>query len=138
MDISIDCNVFYLCSFIVKTSPNAQNCVSVLKVNNSFAIPCASKRYPVRRISLSTIMKRQRIKRIEVLAFVIAAALYACGLRPVSNYLSHNCDVIKLQQIIQTILSLNSLQINDLNAIFISYNIDIIMRLWFCLLYKIN
>lgn len=94
------CNVFYLRSFIVKTSPNAQNCVSVLRVSNSFATLCASKRYLVRRISLSTIMKRQPTKRIEVLAFVIAAALYACGLRPVSNHLSHNYDAIKLKSII--------------------------------------
>lgn len=98
MDKCIDFNVICLHSFIAKTSPNVQNSAIVARASNSFATPSASIRHPVRRISLSTTMKRRPIRRTEVLAFVIAAALYACGLHLVSNPLI--IDVIKLYIII--------------------------------------
>lgn len=88
----------YSVSFIAKTSLNVLNSATVVRASNLFAIPSASIRHPVKRISLSTTMKRRPIRRTEALAFVIAAALYACGLPLVSNLLI--IDMIKVKSII--------------------------------------
>lgn len=80
----------HLYSCIARMSPNAQNFVTAARVSNLSATLSASIRHPAKRILLSTTTKRRHIRRIEVLAFAIAVVLYACGLRPVSDHLSHN------------------------------------------------
>lgn len=92
IDKCINYNVYrtHLCSCIARMSLNARSSATAARVSNLSATPSASIRHPARRISLSTITKRRLIRRIGVLAFVIAVVLYACGLRPVSDHLSHN------------------------------------------------